>query len=323
MDFGKIEQAQIVISSAARNLPADEMKESEIRLIHSFLETLQHLSPHTRQGYARDLNLLQVWCREQQIQSWKKLDGRQMRGFVAWRRRRGGGGKSIQRNLSAIRAFYRYLIDQDLADHNPAQGILAPKTPRKLPKALDVDQAERLVEIKGDEPLTVRDRAMLELTYSSGLRLSELIGLNMRDLDLNDATVTVLGKGKKMRTVPVGRHAINALKMWLKLRNDFITNDENTAVFVTGQGKRITPRAFQLRLKEWAIKQGIPGNVHPHMLRHSFASHMLESSGDLRAVQELLGHADIGTTQIYTHLDFQHLAKVYDQAHPRAHRKKA
>jgi integrase/recombinase XerC len=192
-----------------------------------------------------------------------------------------------------------------------------------LPKALDADQATQLVSIDVNDPLAIRDRAMLELMYSSGLRLSELIQLDMNNLDLNDAVVTVLGKGRKTRSVPVGRHAIAALKKWFGTRRDMIKSDDQSAVFITQQGKRITPRAFQLRLKQWAIKQGIPGNVHPHMLRHSFASHLLESSGDLRAVQELLGHADISTTQIYTHLDFQHLAKVYDQAHPRAHRKKA
>jgi len=298
------------------------MKETETSLIDSFLGSLQHLSPHTRKAYQRDLKFFLEYCKEQRINKWQAMDGHRVRGFVAWRHRQGTGGKSLQRNLSAIRVFYRYLIEQDMAKQNPAEGILAPKTPRKLPKALDADQATQLMLISDQSLLAVRDRAMLELMYSSGLRLSELIQLNMNNLDLRDAVVTVLGKGKKTRTVPVGRHAIAALKKWFGFRHDIIKN-EVTAVFVTQQGKRITPRAFQLRLKQWAIKQGIPGNVHPHMLRHSFASHLLESSGDLRAVQELLGHADISTTQIYTHLDFQHLAKVYDAAHPRAQRKKA
>jgi integrase/recombinase XerC len=298
------------------------MKETETSLIDSFLGSLQHLSPHTRKAYQRDLKFFLEYCKEQRINKWQAMDGHRVRGFVAWRHRQGTGGKSLQRNLSAIRVFYRYLIEQGMAKQNPAEGILAPKTPRKLPKALDADQATQLMLINDQSLLAVRDRAMLELMYSSGLRLSELIQLNMNNLDLRDAVVTVLGKGKKTRTVPVGRHAIAALKKWFGFRHDIIKN-EVTAVFVTQQGKRITPRAFQLRLKQWAIKQGIPGNVHPHMLRHSFASHLLESSGDLRAVQELLGHADISTTQIYTHLDFQHLAKVYDAAHPRAQRKKA
>ena len=298
------------------------MLKTEISLIESFLESLQHLSPHTSKGYQRDLKFFLDYCKEQQIKKWRDIDGHQIRRFVAWRHRQGTGGKSLQRNLSAIRVFYRYLIEQGEARQNPALGILAPKTPRKLPRALDADQATQLMLIDDQSPLAVRDRAMLELMYSSGLRLSELIQLDMNSLDLSDAVVTVLGKGKKSRAVPVGRHAIAALKKWFDLRQDMVRS-EVTAVFVSQQGKRITPRAFQLRLKQWAIKQGIAGNVHPHMLRHSFASHLLESSGDLRAVQELLGHADISTTQIYTHLDFQHLAKVYDAAHPRAHRKKA
>lgn len=299
------------------------MKETESRLIQTYLETLQHLSPHTRAGYQRDLKFFLEYCREQHIQKWQNIDTHQIRAYVAWRHRKGIGGKSLKRNLSAIRSFYRYLIQHGHAGQNPAQGILAPKTPRKLPKALDADQTTQLVSIDAKDPLAIRDHAMLELMYSSGLRLSELIQLDMNNLDLRDAVVTVLGKGNKTRTVPVGHHAVEALKKWFGIRRDMIKSDDQSAVFVTQQGKRITPRAFQLRLKHWAIKQGIPGNVHPHMLRHSFASHLLESSGDLRAVQELLGHADISTTQIYTHLDFQHLAKVYDAAHPRAHRKKA
>jgi integrase/recombinase XerC len=297
------------------------MLDSEINLTRSFLETIQHLSPHTQKAYQRDLTTLLEYCKIQGVDKWRDLDGRQMRGYAAWRHRQGIGGKSLQRNLSAVRAFYRYLINQGIADQNPAQGILAPKTPRNLPRALDVDQAAHLVSIEGDDSLAVRDRAMLELMYSSGLRLSELIQLNMGNLDLRDAVVTVLGKGKKTRAVPIGRYAIAALKKWFALRQDIIKGEE-TAVFTNRTGRRLTPRAFQLRLNQWAIKQGIATRVHPHMLRHSFASHLLESSGDLRAVQELLGHADIKTTQIYTHLDFQHLARVYDQAHPRAQRKK-
>ena len=298
------------------------MHESEINLTRSFQETLQHLSLHTQKAYQHDLATLLEYCKIQGVDKWRELDGRQMRGYAAWRHRQGIGGKSLQRNLSAVRAFYRYLINQGIAGQNPAQGILAPKTPRKLPRALDVDQAARLVSIEGEDPLAVRDRAMLELMYSSGLRLSELIQLNMENLDLRDAVVTVLGKGKKTRAVPIGRYAIAALKKWYAVRQDIIKGDE-PAVFINRTGRRLTPRAFQLRLNQWAVKQGIATRVHPHMLRHSFASHLLESSGDLRAVQELLGHADIKTTQIYTHLDFQHLARVYDQAHPRAQRKKA
>jgi len=297
------------------------MQASELNHVRNFLETLQHLSPHTQKAYQHDLATLQEYCRIQGVNKWKNLDGRQVRAYAAWRYRQGIGGKSLQRNLSAVRAFYRYLINRDIATQNPAHGIPAPKTPRKLPRALDVDQAARLVSIEDQGPLAIRDRAMLELMYSSGLRLSELIQLNMDNLDLRDALVTVIGKGRKTRAVPVGRYAVDALKKWFAIRKDFV-KEEEPAVFINRHGRRLTPRAFQLRLNQWAIKQGIASRVHPHMLRHSFASHLLESSGDLRAVQELLGHADIKTTQIYTHLDFQHLAQVYDQAHPRARRKK-
>ena len=298
------------------------MQETERNNIHNFLKTLQHLSSHTQKAYQRDLDNLYQYCDTREIDNWKDIDGRQIQGFVAWRHRQGISGRSLQRNLSAIRAFYRYLIDRGLARQNPATGILAPKTANRLPKVLDVDQTQQLVQIDGDDPLAIRDRAILELVYSSGLRLSELINLDVNDIDLGDALVTVTGKGKKTRTVPVGRHAISAIKKWLPKRQDYV-NDNESAMFVSRNGQRISARNIQQRLKQWAIKQGLANHVHPHMLRHSFASHLLESSGDLRAIQELLGHADISTTQVYTHLDFQHLAKVYDQAHPRAHKKKS
>ena len=297
------------------------MQESEVKKIDAFLTTLDHLSLHTRKAYQRDLAALLEYCKTRDFKTWKDLDSRSLQGFVAWRHHQGAGGKTLQRNLSGIRAFFRYLIEQRLVSSNPAQGIQAPKTPHKLPRTLDVDQAAALMTITNQDPLVVRDRAMLELMYSSGLRLGELISLDMHDLDIADAMVTVTGKGKKTRQVPVGKKAIEAIEKWFQVRSNLIKDGEN-AVFISQHGRRMTPRAFQLRLKQWGIKQGIPGNIHPHMLRHSFASHLLESCGDLRAVQELLGHADISTTQIYTHLDFQHLARVYDKAHPRANRKK-
>lgn len=298
------------------------MQSSEAQLLESFIKTLHHLSEHTRSAYQRDLLHLQDYCNKNNVNKWVALDGRQIRGFVAARHRQGIGGKSLQRNLSAIRAFYRYLLEQDKVKNNPAEGIIAPKSARKLPKVLDADQTAQLVEIEGDDELSVRDRAMLELIYSSGLRLAELISLNINDIDFSDRILTVTGKGKKTRSIPVGRQAIKAIKQWLKHRQAMAAEKEQ-ALFVSKRGKRISPRSVQQRLKEWAIKQGLPNHVHPHMLRHSFASHMLESSSDLRAVQELLGHADISTTQVYTHLDFQHLAQVYDKTHPRAHRKKS
>ncbi len=291
-------------------------------MLESYIKTLHHLSEHTRSAYQRDLNHLQNFCDKQDIDKWIALDGRQVRGFIAWRHRQGAGGRSLQRNLSAIRSFYRYLIEEEKVKNNPAEGIIAPKTERKLPKVLDADQTVQLVEINEQDDLAIRDRAILELIYSSGLRLAELISLNMGDIDFGDRIITVTGKGKKMRSIPVGQHAIKAIDKWLKIRIKMV-NENEVALFISNRGKRISPRSVQERLKQWAIKQGLPSHVHPHMLRHSFASHMLESSGDLRAVQELLGHADISTTQVYTHLDFQHLAQVYDKSHPRAHRKKS
>ena len=290
-------------------------------MIDLFLRTLQHLSDHTRKAYQHDLVVLLEFANAHDVQKWSELDGRQMRSFVAWRHRQGIGGRSLQRNLSAARAFYRYLIGEGVAQHNSAEGVQAPKSPKKLPKLLDTDQTTQLVEIDDKHPLAIRDKAILELMYSSGLRLSELVMLNIDGLDLVDAVVTVVGKGKKARAVPIGKHAREAIKNWLKIR-DKMTSEDEVAVFVSQRGTRIGRRSIQQRLKQWAIKQGLTNHVNPHMLRHSFASHLLESSGDLRAVQELLGHADISTTQVYTHLDFQHLANVYDDAHPRAHRKK-
>lgn len=296
------------------------MQDSEQKYLEEFLARLKHLSVHTRNAYRRDLNKLLDHCRIQEIATWQALDSRQLRSFIGSRFRRGIGGRTLQRQLSAIRKFYRYLIDAGICTQNPAQGISAPRTPRKLPHALDVDQAAQLLNIDNKDPLAIRDLAMMELLYSSGLRLSELIQLNMENLDLRDALVTVLGKGKKTRTVPIGRQALRAIRDWLTLR-ETIANTGETAVFVSRRGQRLSARGLQQRLRQWAIRQGLPANVHPHMLRHSFASHLLESSGDLRAVQELLGHADISTTQVYTHLDFQHLARVYDQAHPRARKR--
>lgn len=297
------------------------MQSSETILLESFIKTLHHLSAHTCKAYQRDLKNIEYYCEQQNINKWSDLDGRQLRGFVATRHRQGIGGRSLQRNLSAIRAFYRYLLKEGKVKNNPAEGIIAPKSPRKLPKVLDADQTAQLVEIKEDDTLAIRDKAILELIYSSGLRLAELISLNLNDIDFNDRILTVTGKGNKTRSVPVGRHAIKAVKQWLKSRGTMVDETE-LALFVSSRGKRISPRSVQDRLKQWAIKQGLPNHVHPHMLRHSFASHLLESSSDLRAVQELLGHADISTTQVYTHLDFQHLAQVYDKTHPRARRKK-
>ena len=274
------------------------------------------VSPNTLDGYRRDLAALSAWS-ETHGGELLQLGPEDIRAFVAAEHRRGLSPKSLQRRLSAVRSFYRWLLKNARIDASPAAAIRAPKAPRKLPQVLDPDEAKVLVEVPTDVPLGLRDRALLELFYSSGLRLSELCALRWRDLDLDDGLVTVLGKGSKQRSVPVGSHARGALAAW---RAE--TGAGNDAPVFPGRHGPITPRAVQMRLRQLAQRQGLFKRVHPHLLRHSFASHVLESSGDLRGVQELLGHADIATTQIYTHLDYQHLAKVYDAAHPRAKRKK-
>ena len=296
------------------------MTESEIVKIEAFLGTLHHLSEHTRKAYAGDLASFLNYCKQLDVVNWQDLDGRQVRGYVTQRHRQGTGGRSLRRHLSSIRAFYKYLLSRGEVTKNPAEGITTPKTGKRLPKTLDVDQAGVLVEIKSDKVLALRDRAILEVMYSSGLRLAECVGLDLYSIDTRDSLVTVTGKGNKTRKVPVGKYALEAVGAWLKVRPQLAALDE-TALFVSTRGRRIGARSVQQRMRHWALKQGLDTNVHPHMLRHSFATHLLESSGDLRAVQELLGHADISTTQIYTSLDFQHLANVYDQTHPRARKK--
>ena len=301
------------------------MDEAEQQLIERFLEHLRlerNLSPHTITSYRRDLDCLTDFCRENDIARWQDLQTFHMRSFAARSHAKGLHPRSIQRRLSGARSFINYLIREKIGGftHNPAADISAPQAARKLPATLDVDQMGRLLTIEGDEPVAVRDRAMLELLYSSGLRLGELVALDLGGVDLADATVRVTGKGRKTRVVPVGRMAREAIRQWLKCRAE-LAGPEETALFVGVRGRRISPRTIQARVRHWAIRSGVPQKVYPHLFRHSFATHMLESSGDLRGVQELLGHADISTTQIYTHLDFQHLAQIYDKAHPRARKK--
>ena len=280
----------------------------------------RHASPHTVAGYRRDLAKLLRFMQEQRLASFDALDANRMRTFVAGEHRTGLAPKSLQRLLSSCRSLFRQLNREGRLASDPLLGVRGPKVRRKLPQVLDVDEATALVETDSGGKLAVRDRAMLELFYSSGLRLSELCGLRWLDLNLDEGEVRVLGKGAKERIVPVGEPARVALKAWLALRPD-LPAPNHEAVFVSRSGRRLTARAIQQRLAGWAVKRGLARHVHPHMLRHSFASHLLQSSGDLRAVQELLGHASIASTQIYTHLDFQHLARVYDAAHPRAKRK--
>jgi len=281
----------------------------------AYLANERGLSPLSRENYARDLQVLFELIGNIEL---RQLQPGHIRRFVAAMHGKGLSGTSIARRLSAWRGFFNYLARRHEFGANPCIGIRPPKSPRTLPQALSIDQVSKLLEIDaGEDPLAFRDRAIFELFYSSGLRLAELVDLNTDGVDMTDSVVTITGKGSKTRIVPVGAKAIIAIKDWLPHRAALVRHDEN-ALFINKYGHRLSPRAIQYRLKEWAIKLGINGNVHPHILRHSFATHVLQSSSDLRAVQEMLGHANISTTQVYTHLDFQHLAKVYDAAHPRA-----
>ncbi|WAH58595.1 tyrosine recombinase XerC [Pseudomonas silvicola] len=284
------------------------------------LRSERQVSDHTLQAYRRDLDKVLAFCEKEQLRHWGALDIQQLRRLVARLHQQGQSSRSLARLLSAVRGLYRYLNREGICNHDPANGLSPPKGERRLPRTLDTDRALQLLEgAVEDDFLAHRDQAMLELFYSSGLRLSELTSLNLEQLDLADGLVQVHGKGSKTRVLPVGRKAREALQQWLPLRG--LSNPADDAVFVSQQGRRLGPRAIQLRVKA-AGERELGQNLHPHMLRHSFASHLLESSQDLRAVQEMLGHADIATTQIYTHLDFQHLATVYDSAHPRAKRSK-
>ncbi|PSF10467.1 tyrosine recombinase XerC [Marinobacter halophilus] len=279
-------------------------------------------SPRTCEHYQRDLQRLMAWLTDTGTADWCALSIHDMRRYVAKLSRDGLSGRSIARHLSAIRRFYTFLLREGLARDNPALDIRAPKNGRRLPKVADVDQISHLLDVHPDDPLEVRDLAMFELLYSSGLRLAELAGLNLNALDLRAREVRVLGKGDKERILPVGGKAVSALNLWLAQRPE-LAHEAEPAVFVSQRGDRLSRRSIQARLARWGVVQGADQRLHPHLFRHSFASHMLESSGDLRAVQELLGHADIATTQVYTHLDFQHLARIYDQSHPRARRRSA
>jgi integrase/recombinase XerC len=299
------------------------MKPAALDWVSRFVAHLsveRRLSAHTASNYARDLRALADYCTSLGLAEWPALDSQHVRSFAARQHARGIGALSIRRQLSAARTFFRYLMREGALQNNPAVEVRAPKAAKRLPDTLDVDQVARLLDAPGDAPLDVRDRAILELLYSSGLRLQELVSLDTGDVDLADGTARVLGKGSKTRVVPVGRKAVDALRRWLPQRAGLVRGRE-AALFVGQGGRRLGARAVQRRVERWARRRGLGGRAHPHLFRHSFATHLLESSGDLRAVQELLGHANISTTQVYTHLDFQHLAMVYDAAHPRARRK--
>lgn len=292
----------------------------------------RRLSPHTDSNYARDLRALVKYCEKAHLDEWGALDSQHVRAFAAQSHSRGLSPRSIQRRLSAIRSFYEFLIRQnkDKQDkpeqrsgitRNPAVDVRAPKAAKRLPETLDPDQMARLLEIPAGDQMVTRDRAIMELLYSSGLRLAELVGLDVVGLDLPDRTVKVRGKGDKERSVPVGSVAIQALEKWLEERPALVKPGE-PALFVSRRGRRLGARAVQKLVAQWAVRQGLSMHVYPHLFRHSFATHLLESSRELRGVQELLGHASISTTQVYTHLDFQHLARIYEASHPRARARK-
>src|SRR3569833_946072 len=310
-------------TSAPHNVDEAESRRIDDLLRH--LEIERRLSPHTLSNNRRALLDARHYLQEQHVAAWREVNAQHLRALVAARHRRGLDGRSLHRQLSALLSFYRYLLRFGLIGANPVIGIRPPKSPRRLHTALDVDQTSRLLDGGGGDDaspeLTLRDRAILELLYSSGLRLAELVGLDIRDVDLDEHSVRVTGKGRKERVTPVGRQACDATRAGRHVRAHLASQDEQ-ALSVSRRGNRISPRAVQQRVRHWGRKQGLDTPLHPHMLRHSCASHVLESSGALRTVQELLGHADIATTQLYTRLDFQHLAKVYDQAHPRARKKK-
>lgn len=296
------------------------MDDTETDWIAKFIRHLEYerrLSPLTCKHYRRDLEALAAYCDEIDSKRWRDLDSEHIRAFASSCYRRGLSARSIQRRLSAARTFYRYLMRERHVVQNPVTAVPAPKSGKRLPGNLDADRMARLLDISGDSPIVNRDRAILELLYSSGLRLAELIDLDCGDIDARDATVRVTGKGNKDRIVPVGRAALAALSRWHKSRPVLAATNEN-ALFVSNRGSRLSHRSVQARVTYWARRQGIDSNVYPHLFRHSFATHLLESSHDLRGVQELLGHTNISTTQVYTHLDFQHLAQIYDKTHPRA-----
>jgi integrase/recombinase XerC len=295
-----------------------------MEILDQYLESLRsekYYSPHTCKSYRRDLNQFYAYLKKHQIISWVDVSFNMVSRYAAGRHRSGLKSRSIQRELSSIRGFFQYLIKRGILENNPAIEVAAPKADKPLPKTCDAEQLDQLLtNHKSKDPLMVRDLAIFELTYSSGLRLAEVVSLNLTDVDLAQQIMIVTGKGNKTRQLPVGSKAVLAIKKWLGFRNALSKTPEQLALFLSKHGQRISHRNVQSRLKLLAKRQGLSQPLSPHMLRHSFATHMLESSSDLRAVQELLGHANISTTQIYTHLDFQHLASVFDAAHPRAKR---
>lgn len=291
-----------------------------VKAFLTYLRVERQLSPHTLSNYARQLSALILMLDEMAVNRWQALEVSQVRGLLTRSKRTGLQSASLAVRFSALRSFLDWMVERKELAINPAKSISVPKADRQLPSNMDVDEVNQLLNIESADPLAIRDRTMLELMYSAGLRLSELVGLDCQQLDRVAGEIWVMGKGQKERKLPIGRVAITWLEHWLPLRE--LYTPQSDALFISRHGRRISHRQVQKRFELWGLRQGVGSHIHPHKLRHSFATHMLESSGDLRAVQELLGHANLATTQIYTHLDFQHLAAVYDAAHPRAKRGK-
>ena len=299
------------------------MKQKEY--LENFIQMLRsekYYSPHTCKNYQRDLNKFSEFLLTRDIEQWAQVNYGEVSAYAAHRFRNGLKSRSIQRELSSIRGLFQYLIREGVMKNNPAKQVSAPRGEQRLPKTCDAEQIGRLLDhSSSDDELLVRDLAMFELMYSSGLRLAELVSINLTDLDIGQRLLIVTGKGNKTRYLPIGSRAVEAIRRWLRIRLNFFRVEDHEALFISRLGKRISARNVQCRLNALVKRRALDQPLSPHALRHSFATHLLESSGDLRAVQELLGHANINTTQIYTHLDFQHLARVYDAAHPRAKRK--
>lgn len=294
--------------------------QSQLNKYWNYLRIERQVSPHTLVNYQRQLDAVVALLQQNGVSQWQEVTPSVVRFILAQSKKLGLHEKSLALRLSAFRQFLHFLVQQGALAVNPAVGVSAPKQGKHLPKNLDGEQVQQLLANDSKEPIDLRDKAMIELMYSSGLRLSELQGLNLNSINTRVREVRVIGKGNKERILPFGRYASHALQQWLKVRLLFNPKDE--ALFVSQLGNRMSHRSIQKRMEVWGIKQGLSSHLNPHKLRHSFATHMLESSSDLRVVQELLGHSNLSTTQIYTHLDFQHLAQVYDSAHPRAKRKK-
>ncbi|UJF19411.1 tyrosine recombinase XerC [Vibrio sp. SS-MA-C1-2] len=296
--------------------------EKPLLKFYTYLHAERGLSLHTQRNYQRQLTAIAEFLTTSELSLWQQVDAAWVRQIASKGMREGLKASSIAMRLSALRSFFDFLIREGVLSANPAKGVSAPRQERRLPKNLDVDEIGQLLDVTEDNPLAIRDRAMMEVMYGAGLRLSELVGLNIKDINFRAGELIVTGKGDKQRLVPFSGEAKEWLNRWLKVRGELADSGE-VALFVSKLGSRISNRNVQKRMAEWGQKQDVSSHINPHKLRHSFATHMLESSGDLRAVQELLGHANLSTTQIYTHLDFQHLADVYDKAHPRAKRNKS